>query len=393
MRPSDRAAGRKLAVLAALYAAQGLPFGFFNQCIPVMLRQSGASLMAVALTNLLSLPWVLKALWAPVFDRAGLASPAARRWLVLGLQLLAAAVLLAGAGLDPYTQALPVFAVVVLSNLCSATQDIPTDAMTVEALGPADRGLGNGAQVAGYRLGMVVGGGVLLAVLEQAGWSTALALLAAAMVAAAVPLALHGPLAPASSPPAPEPDAPAFFADPAQRGWFVALVVYKLGDAFGTGSIKPMLVDFGYGLSDVGWLLGTLGSGAAVAGSMLGGAAVTRVRRALPVFAGLQAGALALWVAASLVRTTPWVAAAVAGEHFFSGMATTALFTAMMARCRPGRAAGDYTAQASVVLIAQGVATIASGSSAETLGHTWHLALGCVIALVAALLPYERVAR
>jgi 3-oxoacyl-[acyl-carrier protein] reductase len=67
---------------------------------------------------------------------------------VLGLQLLAAAVLLAGAGLEPHTQAVPVFAVVVLSNLCSATQDIPTDAMTVEALGPADRGLGNGAQVA-----------------------------------------------------------------------------------------------------------------------------------------------------------------------------------------------------------------------------------------------------
>ena len=36
----------RLVVLTSLYVAQGLPFGFFSQCVPVLMRQSGASLLA-----------------------------------------------------------------------------------------------------------------------------------------------------------------------------------------------------------------------------------------------------------------------------------------------------------------------------------------------------------
>ena len=42
-------------------------------------------------------------------------------------------------------------------------------------------------------------------------------------------------------------------------------------------------------------------------------------------------------------------------EHLASGMATAALFTAMMDACADGSAATDYTVQASVVVLATGV--------------------------------------
>lgn len=57
---------RRLAILGALYVAQGLPFGFFTQALPVRMRESGMSLEAVGLASLLAAPWALKWLFALV---------------------------------------------------------------------------------------------------------------------------------------------------------------------------------------------------------------------------------------------------------------------------------------------------------------------------------------
>jgi hypothetical protein len=68
---------------------------------------------------------------------------------------------------------------VLVLNLLASTQDIATDGLAVTILGPEERGLGNGVQVAAYRIGMVIGGGVLVAVFDQSGWRTTFAAMAA----------------------------------------------------------------------------------------------------------------------------------------------------------------------------------------------------------------------
>jgi len=70
-----------LALLSSLYAAQGLPFGFFTLALPVLMREAGWSLTAIGLLQVLALPWLLKFLWAPWVDHSRCASH-----LVLGLQ-------------------------------------------------------------------------------------------------------------------------------------------------------------------------------------------------------------------------------------------------------------------------------------------------------------------
>lgn len=45
-----------------------------------------------------------------------------------------------------------------LMNMCVSVQDISVDAVAVAALAAEDVGLGNVAQVVGYKLGGVVGG-------------------------------------------------------------------------------------------------------------------------------------------------------------------------------------------------------------------------------------------
>src|SRR5437868_6044002 len=74
---------RKIGLLGSLYLSQGLPFGFFTQALPVLLRKSGSSLGEVGLSSLLALPWALKFVWAPLLDRHSSASFGRRRsWIV-----------------------------------------------------------------------------------------------------------------------------------------------------------------------------------------------------------------------------------------------------------------------------------------------------------------------
>src|SRR5688500_16245933 len=148
----------KLVLLSLLYFAEGLPFGFQSIALPVYLRESGRSLVAIGLLSALSLPWMLKPLWAPLVDGYG----ATRRAWILPL-LAGVAVSCATAGLvDPHTSAgLAALLVLVLSmNLFAATLDIAVDGLAVDLLDRRELGGGNAAQVVGYKIGMLTGGGL-----------------------------------------------------------------------------------------------------------------------------------------------------------------------------------------------------------------------------------------
>jgi MFS family permease len=86
----------KITLLAALYVAQGLPYGFFTQALPVLLRDAGYSLKAISATSLLFLPWALKFLWAPFVDQRG----TRKSWL-LPLQAAAVVFSVLLAGIEP----------------------------------------------------------------------------------------------------------------------------------------------------------------------------------------------------------------------------------------------------------------------------------------------------
>ncbi len=144
------------------------------------------------------------------------------------------------------------------------------------------------------------------------------------------------------------------------------LVVYKAGDAFATGMLRPYLTDIGLGLSDIGLLLGTVGFVAGLLGALAGGALVNRIGRkpALIAFGLLQAATVAGYAALALGKPgLPELYVLCAAEHFSSGMATAALFTCMMDWCSRESGATDYTVQASAVVIATGAAGALGGFS------------------------------
>ena len=322
-----RATLARMGLLAALYFSQGLPFGFFTQSLPVLLRQQGYSLGAIGMTSLLAAPWALKFLWAPLVDRTALPGLGRRKSWIVPLQLMSVAILATLAAAGPGRSMPLLMTGVLLLNLTAATQDIATDGLAVELLPPGECGLANGIQVGGYRAGMVAGGGILLVLHHRLGTGGALAVMAVLTALATIPAALM------HEPPPSATDAPVaskalhFLRRPGAAQVLLLLVTYKLGEAFASGMLRPYLIDAGFDLDDLGWLLGTGGFAAGLVGALLGGALLNRIgrRRALVGFGVLQAATVAGYAYLALTRPgLPALVGLVLAEHLASGMATVA---------------------------------------------------------------------
>jgi MFS transporter, PAT family, beta-lactamase induction signal transducer AmpG len=379
----------KIILLGSLYLTQGVPFGFFTQAFPSLMRRQGYSLEAISAATVLALPWAAKFLWASAVDRYSFRHFGRRKSWLVPLQLLTTITLLSVALLPVGDLSVGVLTTVLLVNFMIATQDIAADALAVDVLAERERGVANGVQVAGYRLGMVIGGGILLIVFDRYGWTVTFASMAAIIAAASAPVLRYNELPHADLDRADDVGIRAFLRRPG-AAYIIALVTtYKFGEAFAIGMVRPLLVDKGFGLSDIGAMLGIVGFGAVLIGGLTGGALVNALgrRKALIVFGVGQAAAVAGYAyMASHSVGRGFAYAVCAAEHFTSGMANAALFTCMMDWSYRETGATDYTLQASAVVIASGLASSLSGFSAGRFGYTSHFTLSLVLAGAAALL-------
>ena len=388
----------KWFALISLYLVQGLPHGFFGQAMPVLLREQGVDLKSIGLMSLVALPWALKFIWAPVLDRVSIIPGEYRRSWILAMNHTAVLVLIALSFVPlPWLTSDGVLAlalVLMAVNLLTATQDIATDAVAVENLKPAERGLGNSIQVGGYRVGMVLAGGVLLSFFNHLGWQFSLLSVAALMFVGSLPLYFWKPRAHTKA----EQDIwtqwSGFFRLDSPWLWLALIAFYKFGDAYGTQMIRPYLSDMGISLEQMGALLGIGGFIAGLSGALLGGWLAGRFPRAtaLMLFLALETCAMLGYTLVSEGEiVTVWLA--VIAEHVAGGMATAALFTVMMDRCREHSEGADYAFQSCVVIITGMVAGALSGYSATHLGYVGHFsvaALLCAAAIVLVVMASRR---
>lgn len=388
-------------VLLTLYLTQGLPHGFFSQALPTLLRQQGMSLEAIGLMSLVSLPWVLKFLWAPLLDHyqplkrltKGRIDGHIRKTWIISANAIAAITLIfiAATPLEFWINqaAVGLAAALFVLTIFVVTQDIATDALAVENISTQQRGLGNSLQVAGYRFGMIIGGGLLLAIFAQLGWSGTLWALASLMILGLVPLWYWQP---AMVKVDKEPIFNhwlGFLRLPGAKAWLLLLLTYKVGDAFGTVMIRPQLVDLGVTLSEFAELLGLWGTVAGLAGALLGGLLVKVLSRmqALMLCILLEGVAIGFY---ALITSLDWslIYALVIAEHITGGMATVALFTVMMDRCRESSAGSDYALQSCLVVLSTLIATSLAGFSAAAFGYAAHYGLAAVLCGIGLLLLF-----
>ncbi len=401
--PGTRPSTFVLVLLTSLYFSQGLPSGLLAHALPALLREYRVPLEYIGYLKLLALPWMLKFLWAPFVDRYHFRRTGPHRSWILPMQLLVIALLLGIARLDPemvFSSYLPAFlAALLLLNLCCATQDVATDGLAVKLLPSQWRGLGNSIQVSGYKLGLILGGGVLLVAIDRFGWAASFCSLAALLALSTLPV-LRFREAPGINEPAdaPPPTVPApgflwrsnrdFFRQPGMGRWLAVLLSYKLADALGSAMIKPLLVDAGLTLSGIGTLT-LVASLAGMAASVAGGLLYYRLgpRVTLPGFGLLQAIGIAAYALVPLGWTgTATLYGIALFEQAADGMSTVVLFALMMDQCRANHEGADYSLQACCQVILAGLAGAASGWVAGALGYELHFLASGLLGLL-VLLP------
>jgi PAT family beta-lactamase induction signal transducer AmpG len=184
--PPSLVTAQRFAVVLVLGFASGLPLALVGGAMQAWLTIEGVDIATIGFFALVGVPYTFKYLWAPLVDRFEPPGLGRRRgWIVL-TQMLVAAGLFVMATLSPSLQTQAFAAAALLVALLSATQDIAIDAYRTELLAPAERGLGGSLTVLGYRVAMVLSGGISLIWAEQWGsWAEVYQMMAWIMLAAA----------------------------------------------------------------------------------------------------------------------------------------------------------------------------------------------------------------
>lgn len=337
-------ASRRVAPLLVLGFSSGLPLALTSGTLQAWATVDGVSLQDIGFLTLVGTAYTLKFLWAPLVDRYVPPLLGRRRgWMLLTQILLALAIAAMGL-LSPGKALFPLALVAVLAAFLSATQDIAFDAYSTDVLHKDERGAGAAVKVLGYRIAMLVSGGLALILADRwLGWGSTYVLMGGLMLLCVLATLW-----------APEPEQPArapaslmqavaepfheFFTRPGALTILLLIVLYKLGDAFaGALSTTFLLRGAGFTPTEVGTANKVLGLVATIIGALAGGSLMARMGlyRSLMLFGLLQAVSnLGYWLIAVSPRSLPMMAAAVGFENLCGGLGTAAFVALLMALCR-----------------------------------------------------------
>jgi predicted MFS family arabinose efflux permease len=379
---------KKLILLASLYISQYLPTTFFIQTVPVLMRQQNRSLGEIGFLGFLIIPSALKFLWSPLVDRYHVPSLGRYRGWIIGCQSLSIATLLVSAFLDVQTNLIGLLVCMFLAFLFSASQDIATDALAVNLLLPHERGIGNAIQASGNFLGAIIGGGVALTLLDKAGFQTTLLTMAIALLLCLVPTLFyqerHDPVAQSAVFKSYFQPFIRFFSRPNLWIWLLAVLLYMISENVSSTLIRPLLVDRGLSLSEIGWLLGIASYVSRIIAALVAGLLIASwgSKRSLITFGVIANVATLLYILPAAGVASPSVLYMVCIlVSAAQSMAYTALLTGIMDRSNPATAGTDYTTQVSVVFVGVVASTIFSGIVAEAIGYTLTLIISVVVSL------------
>jgi PAT family beta-lactamase induction signal transducer AmpG len=300
-----------------------------------------------------------------------------RRGWMLATQLGLLAGLAGMAFTAPSEQLLLVGAIALWIAFVSASQDIVIDAWRADVLEARERGMGAALGVLGYRLAMLVSGGVALIMADRIGWQGTY-LCMAALMALGMATTFWAP-EPATPPQVPRTLAEAvvgplrdYFTRPGALTMLALIVLYKFGDALaGTLTTAFLIRGVGFTPTDVGVVNKGLGLASLLAGAFVGGLLLTRMTlfRALMLFGVLQAVSnLSFAVLAWTGKSYPMLVAAVAFENLASGMGTAAFVALAMSLCNVSFSATQYALLSALATVGRVLFGPATGEMVVLMG-------------------------
>jgi PAT family beta-lactamase induction signal transducer AmpG len=351
-------ASPKMLAIMVLGASSGFPNQITESALQAWLKDSGATNTTIGVLSYVSLPYLLKFLWAPLVDRYPLPMFGRRRGWIFATQLALAVVIAAFALQDPAVSLTPVAICAVAIVLFSATQDIAFDAYRTDVALPSERGLAAAANNLGYRTSAWLASAVALIIADHLGWKPALLLLAAIMAGFCLGTLL-----------APEPDyhqqpprtlresvvtpLNELLGTPSAVALILLVVLFKVGDAFALRLFTPFRMAVGFSKTEIALVLKALFTASAIVGAVLGGIFMVKLGllRSMLIFGVLQAASNLLYYALALSgKSYPLMVAAVTIDNIAGAMGNIASVALIMALCDVRYSAFQYALLSALAL-------------------------------------------
>jgi PAT family beta-lactamase induction signal transducer AmpG len=388
---------KRMTIVVLMGFSSGLPFLLTGGTFKMWLAREGIDVKTIGFLSWVGMAYSTKFLWAPFLDRYQLTAWGRRRgWLLLtqvGLIVLIAAM----GAFDPGTSLTPMVITAILVAFFSASQDTVIDAYRREFLADEEMGLGASMTTYGYRVAMLVSGGLGIGLVGAEPFNLSWGQLYFGMAA----LMGVGVLTTSLIPEPKSTEAPLrtlkeaviepfreFLSRPRAILFLLFVVAFKLGDSLSGQMLNKFYVDMQFTNQDVGFIAKTVGLISSLLGLFLGGLIIKQLQiyRSLVLFGILQA--LSTGFFAILVYTGPqrWaLALAVVFEDITGGMGSAA-FLAFMALLTNRRfTATQYALLSSLATLGRNFFSGFSGVMVEQLGWTQFF-MSCAVVAVPGIL-------
>ncbi|MBI6548780.1 muropeptide MFS transporter AmpG [Xenorhabdus lircayensis] len=369
---------RNYRTLLLLGFASGLPLALTAGTLQAWMTVENVDIRTIGFFTLVGQAYVFKFLWAPAMDRYSPSFLGRRRGWMLVTQLLLIVSIAAMGFLQPSQHLWWLAALAVTVAFFSASQDIIFDAYKTDLLSQEERGSGAAISVLGYRLAMLVSGGLALLLTTCIGWQSMYWVMAGMMligvcatltakepeINTAPPKTLHQAVfEPLSD----------FFSR--NNAWLILLliVLYKLADAFALSLSTTFLIrGVGFNAAEVGMINKTLGLAATIVGALYGGYLMHKLSlfRALMIFGILQTVSnFGYWVLAVTPKDIYVMGAAVFLENICGGMGTAAFVALLMTLCNKSFSATQFALLSALSAVGRVYVGPVAGWFAEA--HGW----------------------
>lgn len=375
-----------ILTVGSVYVAFGILVALIQGGLPPVFRAKGLSVAQSSMVFLLYLPFGLSFLWSPLLDRFHPPILSKRLgWIVIMQAFVALALVVVA--FSEQQSAIMLIIVGFCISIAAATMDLALDAMTVEMVGEKIRPLASAFKLGGLSIGAIIGGGIILGLLNSIGWTITFLSVAILTLVATLPVFLlsekNQPYG--SSLKARGNSFKAFFKRQYMTRRLAALLFISASMFPLTMLNRMMLLDMGMPLEDVGWIVGTLQPVFLLIAALLGGPLMTRLGPSLTLYATSACALFAVFLLlfGFIYNSIP---VAVTGAITISvsvGMLFVVMGSYILEWAQGEQAATDYAIMFNASRLMGAVAGMLAGSVVTLLGWPLFYAGGAFTMLIA----------
>ncbi|MDB3973105.1 AmpG family muropeptide MFS transporter [Gammaproteobacteria bacterium] len=393
---------KKMLITLGMGFVSGVPLLLTITLLQAWLTDEGVSKSTIGLFALVGVPYSLKFLWAPIFDRYVISKLGRRRgWILITQVLLIFSII--GLGMtNPAMNAANVALLAIFVTFFSASQDIVIDAYRRESLSDNEQVLGASSYVLGYRIGMLSAGAGGLILADLMSYQFVYLIMALVMIGGVLITLIA--------------DEPVNFSEPstfldAVRNPFIEffkrhgdsinnnisipvlillfILLYKVGDTMAHSLSTNFYLEMGYTKTEIGTVVKVFGLIATLVGAFIGGLLSIKIGlyKSLVSFGIFQAIAtLGFAVLAISTKSLMLLASVITLENLAAGMGYTAYLAFIANMTNKQFTATQFALMTAIMSLPRTLFSGSSGFLVEILGWEYYFIFCSLIAFPALII-------